>query len=472
VANVNAVRAGAIATVFAVAACKGPPPTRTRALSGVEASAGPSAAAAPAATRPDAAETTVFHSVSGQAVSFAAEVHGSSVRAVLDHDGIAEFHGSTDGARFDLESVGTAEGRRPFRLTGAWSDAGVEAILVDPGGITSKLRAARPPFDGSAEKLSGDFKGWLARRFIRMQIERNGSRLHGVYRYTKSAQDIDLEGTVDAHDGTFVLTESLHGGLTGRFAGVFAGTSAMLATWSAPSSSTSTPLLLESGHGQYPATVALAGGLTLYPQETVVDDPRCARDILYPQVRGAKDVAKAAALNRLLRGDRGDVSACFTDQPFDAASGMGFVSETKDYAFLTSDLRARFVGLSWTESVAASGAVHPNSVTTCTVLDTAALTHFRLNDHLTSDGRARLGQMVSRELVGDGGKLDQPRLIAGPIEVQATTNVCLLDHEVSVRFGRYELGGYALGEPEATFPKAAVRDLFESSELMDAVFAQ
>jgi hypothetical protein len=466
-----------VGAVLAVADCKGATRTGAPTVAIVDTTVTPSASAAPSGSAPsaarrEAAASPTFHSFSGLGVYFAAELHGSSVRAVIYRNGAIELRGTTDGTHFDLKAVGTPKGERPVELVGTWSDDGLRATLTGPRQKTAELRATDGPFDPSVEKYSGDYKGWLAGRLIRMKIERDGPRLHGVYRYTKSAEEIALDGTVDAHDGSFTLTESVHGKVTGGFSGVFASIFAILATWSSADGSRSIPVLMESGRGEYPATVDLANGLTLYPQEIVVDEKACGRDILYPQVRGAKDKAKEAVLNVLLRGDRGSISGCDPSSIFDPDSGDGFTNETMEYAFLTSPKRARFVSLSWTESSYTLGAAHPNSVTTCTVIDTQALTQFRLAEHLTEEGRARLAEKVGGALGDDGGPVDEPGFIGGPIEVKPETNVCLLDKEINVHFGRYELGAYFLGEPEVAFPKASIRDLFERSEVMDALFAQ
>ena len=114
-----------------------------------------------------------------------------------------------------------------------------------------------------------------------------------------------------------------------------------------------------------------------------------------------------------------------------------------------------------------------------TVLDHADVERGR-DDKLRSrvHGPAALGEVqngpgADREVIPDvGDKLTDELFYSDHVEVGKDTSVCLYDAEIKVEFMPYEVGPYALGAPQAAFPKADVRALFEKSEVMDGVFAE
>ncbi len=118
------------------------------------------------------------------------------------------------------------------------------------------------------------------------------------------------------------------------------------------------------------------------------------------------------------------------------------------------------------------GAAHPQGGSTCTVIDTQTLTQLRMVDLLTKEGRAALGDKVTKALRGDGPSLSEQGYNGDQIDIGPDTNVCLTDTEIRVEFQRYEVAPYYMGAPAAGFPKAEVRSLFEKSEVTDAIFAQ
>jgi hypothetical protein len=298
-----------------------------------------------------------------------------------------------------------------------------------------------------------------------MRLERDDAKLHGLYRYAKSAEDIALEGSVVDKDGTFELIESVRGKVTGRFSGVFSF-SALLAVWSSPDGTRSYPVEAMQGD-PYPETIDLGGGLAMYPQESLLEDDRCSVDIIFPQVRGSKDRAKERALNELLRGDREAATSC-EPGPEDIPDAHYSLSE--EYSLLLKK-KGRFLSLSQGGWSYASYAAHPNGGARCTVIDTKTLTEFRMVDFLTEDGRGKLGDKVTERIQGGGPSLTEQNYFDDHLSIGEDTNVCLTDTEIRVEFRRYEVAPYVMGDPGATFPKAEVRALFEKGEVMDAVFA-
>jgi hypothetical protein len=224
---------------------------------------------------------------------------------------------------------------------------------------------------------------------------------------------------------------------------------------------------MEHGDG-YPETVDLGNGLTLFPQETMIEGKRCKADIVVPQLRGAKDATKAAALNSVLAGGADKQKTC--EGPDDP--DLMDYEESAGYSLLTQK-RDRFVSISqggWSFT----GGAHGNSSTQCAVIDTKMLTRFRMEDSLTEAGRKKLGDMVTHALEKQLGvtKLTDSYFYEDHVEIGKDTNVCLGDKEISVEFVPYEVAPYMAGPQIAAFPKADVRDLFEKNEVMDAAFAQ
>ena len=295
----------------------------------------------------------------GKDFILAVESHGDKVRAMFERAGTFELRGTMkDATHFSARDVHAPNGGKAMTIVGEWSPDGstLTAKLTGPADEKGKdLQASLGPFEASVAKFTTDFKGWLGRGFVRMKLTRDGAKLTGIYRYAKSAEDIDLAGTVSESDGTFELTESVHGKVTGRFVGVFASLYGALATWSSADGSRSIPIALEPGAGIYPETVAVGGGLSLYPQESVHESDACSTDIVFPQVRGAKDRARETALNLSLRGDREKIFACDTPVP----DGLSSSFQDASYTFLTKK-KGRFVSLTQSQFYYSAGAAHPH----------------------------------------------------------------------------------------------------------------
>ena len=474
-----------LSACMAVSACKSdkarigadaPPPAGSSASIAPAASAS-TASLGDAAGSPDAGRATVYRAFRARNFTLVAEIRGDAVRALLETSGpTASFRGkTTDATHFTLRQANVPRGQKPLTLAGGWSADGATftGMLTDPRETkATTLSGSAGAFDKAVPTFKSDYEGLLGSHFVRMRIESDGARLTGVYRYARSADDIALAGTVVARDGTFELTESVGGRVTGRFAGVFESLFGVLATWSSPDGAKSLPVELESAQGEYPETVDLGGGLALFPQERILTGDRCTADLVYPQLRGAKDKVKEAALNAALRGDRDTANPC------DQAPGEqelpdveGFSSFDDGYSLRTQK-KGRFVSLSQGGSSYMRGAAHPQGGSTCTVIDTQTLTQLRMVDLLTREGRDALGDKVTKVLQGDGPSLSEQGYSGDHIAIGADTSVCLTDTEIHVEFQPYEVAPYFMGAPEASFPKAEVRALFEKSDVTDALFAQ
>jgi hypothetical protein len=428
------------------------------------------AAQAPTST----AAKPVYHSFAGKNGKapfwLGLEKRGDVVRALYVTSSTTSFHGRmTDAAHFSLKETKVPKGEKPSTLTGEITpQRTLLATVTDPKTQKkTQLASSGDPIDDKSHDFKEEYVGSLGGRFIRMKLEKAGAKISGIYRYSKSAQDIKLQGSADDKNGSFVLTENVGGKVTGKFAGVFVSKANVLGEWSSPDGARTFPVKMEHGDG-YPETVDLGGGLTLFPQETMIEGKRCKADIVVPQLRGAKDATKANALNALLRGDQGKQQTC--EGPDDPEM-MDF-EESASYSLLTQK-RDRFVSISQ-GGYSYMGGAHGSGSSACHVIDTKTLTRFRMVDSLTDAGRKKLSDMVTAELEKQLGvtKLSDANYFGDRADIGKDTNVCLLDKEIEVEFMPYEIAPYAVGPSTVSFPKADVRGDFEKNDLMDAVFAQ
>lgn len=449
-------------------------------------SAAPAASTTAALTKPDAGSTVTTNAVvheqpkaqfngffgksaGGPSFWLGLRRRGDSVQALYRASSSTSFSGRmTDATHFTLRESRVPRGEKPATLVGELaSDSALVATITD--GRTQKKTMLTSKGDVFDER-SGDFKeeytGSLGGRFIRMKLQKSGTKLTGVYRYAKSAEDISLSGTATDKTGAFELTEKVGSKVTGHFTGVFVSKAGMLAEWSSPDGERRFPVKMEEGNG-YPETVDVGQGIKIYPQENLIEGKRCKDDLVFPQLRGAKDTAKQLALNALLAGEQGKEKTCVG---LDEADAMDY--ETTESYTLSTHKPGRFVGISqggW----AYTGGAHGNGGSQCFVLDLEKLTRVRLAESLTEAGRKKLGELTTRALEKQLGvtKLTDSYFYADDVEVQKTTNVCLADTEIEVSFNPYEIAPYVAGFQSVTFPKAEVKDLFEKNEMTDAMLA-
>jgi hypothetical protein len=432
-------------------------------------------AAATSTTASHEKVTPVFHGFFGKPASgpsfwLGLERRGDSVRAIYRAQSSTELVGKmTDATHFSLHESHVPKGEKPATIVGELaSDSALVATLTD--GKTRKktvLTSRGDVFDGQARDFKQEYTGSLGGRFVRMKLTKVGEKVTGVYRYAKSAEDIHLEGTVKDKTGAFEMNEKVGARITGRFTGVFVSRENMLAEWSSPDGERTFRVKMEQGDG-YPETVDLGGGLALYPQENVIEGKRCKYDLVFPQLRGAKDGAKQSALNALLRGDQGKTRTC--EGP-DEPEIMDY-EETESYT-LGTHKQGRFVGLSQ-GGYSFMGGAHGNGGIECSVIDTRNLTRMRLAELLTEEGKKKLGELTTHALQKQLGvqKLTDSYFYADDVEVQKTTNLCLSDTSIEVSFNQYEIAPYVAGPQSVTFPKAEMRELFEKNELTQALFTE
>jgi hypothetical protein len=209
--------------------------------------------------------------------------------------------------------------------------------------------------------------------------------------------------------------------------------------------------------------------MKLYPQENVIDGKRCKSDVVFPQLRGAKDTTKQAALNALLGGADAKEKSCVgpgADEP----DAMDY--ETNTSYSLGTQKPGRFIGISQ-GGYSYMGGAHGNSASFCVVVDTKNLAQLHLAESLTEAGRKKLGDLTTHAFEKARGvtKLTDANFFDDAVQIQKTTNLCLSDTEIEVSFNQYEVAPYVEGPQSVSFPKADLKDLFEKNETTDALFA-
>lgn len=410
---------------------------------------------------------------------------GGTFRLALERRG-AELTGefSRDATSSDVSLTGTMKDATHFALTEAVS-GGERASTVDgelgPGGtVRATWREPRgaplvltggpnAPFAASQTTFTETYAGTLGTKIrVRMKLAKAASgAISGVYRYTRSKEDLKLAGKVSPTDGRFELEESTADGkVTGRFEGVFLVIGSILGRWTSPDGARSFLVRLEDSEGAYPEIVKLDGGGEIVPEEHF-DAPakHCTFTSIVPQVTRLASKEAEASANRGLRAlaDRAGNGALTKKDCDGATADEPFTLETE---YVVGAKRGRFIALHVT-SFAFLGGVHGSHNFSCAVLDVAKGAVVRLASLLTPSGRASLEAMVNKKLAADAGveKLSDAGFFEDHVPLGDDPDLCVDDKGLAVRFHDYEVAPYAMGEPEAHFASAEVRKLFAPNDV-------
>lgn len=346
------------------------------------------------------------------------------------------------------------------------TDSADSAIAQNPADASAGLRAPTGEARVDTSTWKREYEGSLGAHFVRMKLEKKGTKLTGVYRYEKSPRDISLEGTMNGE--AFTLTEHVGANVTGSFKGRISD-AGLQGEWLNPDASTRWPVAMKVPDGSHSKVIAdIGAGLSIYPVETNLKGKRCSAHFVVPQLRGASDKAKEASLNAALRkavlGDHG--KSCEGPSEPDVADS----EESVSYEVLSSD-PGHFVNLALLGSSYQGGA-HGIEWERCIVVDTVALESSPLVALLTESGRKKLGEMTAASFVRARGiaKLTEGGFFEDTVDISNETSVCLDANELHVSFGAGQLAPYDDGPPSTTFPKRDVRALFVKTALTDAMF--
>src|SRR5262249_50014823 len=153
-------------------------------------------------------------------------------------------------------------------------ETGLDGKLFDREGSKEKvmdvhlarLGALNPPWDREE-----NFLGVLGNATrIRAKLEPMRDAISGVYRYTRSNEDLKLAGSFDEQSSHFDLVETNTQGVqTGRFRGFALARGFLAGMWSSPDDKRTYPFMLSSFWGasvDYPQTIDI-GGAKLGAQE-------------------------------------------------------------------------------------------------------------------------------------------------------------------------------------------------------------
>jgi hypothetical protein len=341
-----------------------------------------------------------------------------------------------------------------MRLTGTWKD-----------GAVSKPFTAGPldPFGKDGAKLDLTFEGWLGSKIrIRMKLAKDRGKLAGVYRYTRSKDDLKLAGTVSETDGRLDLRETNGRGTeTGRFQGVLLDKDLAFGRWSSPDGAKSMTFSLQAGQ-TYPEVVKLNGGGRLVPQEDYKDQgPFCTASILFPQITGTKNKAAEQSLDKAIRAIAGDT------KNMSCADASDSLRYERDVTYQVTAQRPSRFGLEIHDYDYAGGA-HGMSSVECYAadLESGALTHLTAAE-LTPDARKKLDALVNAALARDNGvtKLTDAGFTSDSVSVSPDTTLCVDGADLVVQFQAYEIAPYAMGAPRVTIAAANAKPLALGAEL-------
>jgi hypothetical protein len=452
------------ATSAALPAASASAATRAATLAS-SAPAGPSAPAGKGAEAPPKPELLAFQGkIAGQSdLRIALERTGSTLEGVYTRSGEdVPLRGEMkDASRFTVTEV-VPKGKKPATIEGRLDGARLVGTWKE--GATSRPFTAGPldPFGSQRGKLDLTYLGSLGSKIrIRMRLTKNGSKLEGAYRYTRSKDDLRLEGTVSETDGKLDLRETnARGVATGRFQGVFLEPGLAFGRWSTPDGARSMLFSLRTGDA-YPEIVALPGGAKIVPQEDYRErGPYCTASILYPQVTGSANKALEKQLDKALRAAAGDAELSCEG----ASDALRFERDTT-YR-VTAVKPTRFaVELHFYDY---EGGAHGMSGIACDVADREAGTLTPLTGKLLgADARKKLDALVNAALRTEHGvtKLTDAGFNDDEVSVGADTSLCVDGSNLVVQFQAYEIAPYAMGAPRAVIKAADAKAIAAGTEL-------
>jgi len=185
---------------------------------------------------------------------------GSGVHVPLE----GKMKDATHFALTELDEKGKPAGTFDGTLTngvlkGNYTDAKTKKARI----FTTEAHHSDLP-DAFTQGYAGTLGGKIR---IRARLEKKDATFGGVYRYTKSKDDLILTGAIDK-GAELVMRETVKSGKeTGRFEGFALSKYLLVGRWYSPDKTKSLPFLLEAGSA-YPEIADLGGGVKVVPQES------------------------------------------------------------------------------------------------------------------------------------------------------------------------------------------------------------
>lgn len=345
------------------------------------------------------------------------------------------------------------------RLTGTWHDPKSKEDVPVTGGPLDALG----PNDQAFEQT---YMGSLAAHTrIRAKLKKAaGGKLSGVYRYSRSREDLKLEGTVNPADGRFELAETNAKGVrTGTIKGVFLQRDFLFGRWESPDGAKSFPLMLRQANA-YPEVVTLAGGGKIIPQEDYKEPSKyCSVSFMFPQLVGSLAKEKEKTLNEQLRAAAGDLKK---ESCADATEDLRYETETT-YSVIAQ--RKQYVSLRYQFYTYAGGA-HGMHGIQCSIADLGEGKLTKLSPTMmTPEGRKKLDALADAEIKKQFGAED---VFTNPVKVSDETTLCVEGDQLVVQFQVYEIAPYSMGAPEAKISAKDAYPLFQKSDLVDGLLKE
>lgn len=288
---------------------------------------------------------------------------------------------------------------------------------------------------------------------IRAKLEKKDATFGGVYRYTKSKDDLVLTGAIDKA-AELVMRETTKGGKeTGKFEGFALSQYLLVGRWTSPDKTKSLPFLLEAGSA-YPEIADLGGGVKVVPQETYKELAKnCTASLVIPVVEGAKGKKALDAAFKKLSGEQVGKEICEG-----ATAEMPYTTED-DYTVTKAKLP--HFGVTF-HSYSFTGGAHGMWGATCKIADADTGAVFGLASKMSADDRKKLAALVVAALKKEHGveKLTDAGFFVDDLELKDDANVCVGGKGgVEVMFNPYEIGPWAMGAPTVAIAADDVRPL-------------
>jgi len=373
----------------------------------------------------------------------------------------------TSDTKFQLSEMGS-KGKTTASFDGTFADGVMKGTYKEgKGGKT--LIFVTEPLTLAEKSFKHDYAGFIGGKLrIRAHLELDNLKLSGIYRYARSTSNLSIAGMSDAR-GSFMARESSGEKETGRIDAWFLTPTFIIGRWSSPDGARTLPLVLRASDA-YPNIVTLDAGVRVVPQEDFQEVMKnCTSENVYPAFDGLASKEAQTKLNAALRGTNPGTPLLAKSECEGATAELPYEAEA---SYMVVPYSKRYVGLALT-GYSYIGGAHGLGGSSCRVADLTTGKLFTLGSQLSTEGKKKLGEMVTKKLRADNGnvaKLTDAYFFVDEVTVTGTTDVCLEKDGISVDFSPYEIAPYAMGQPTASFSAAEAKGLFEKGTDGEALF--
>ncbi len=381
------------------------------------------------------------------------------MRGTVGADESVTFAGGKGPKADSLELRPRADGSVELRST--LPDGGVARVVTLVDGVGFKADQAK--FDYGFTLRLGDIPA-------RAQIRSDHGIVSGYYRYANSQTDLVLAGTLDA-TGHFEITERSSAAaavVTGRWSGVFLGSQAAAGVWSSPDGKKELPLTMRIASPLVALVVPDGGpGVLATIEEKSEERPAghgCTNTLTWSNVMGLVPAARNKLVNdhiRTLLGQQDTVQCDGSEQMLPWFTNIGVTVESQAPGYM---------GISFGQGYY-TGGPHPNSSTSCELVDTHTGEAVSLLDIIGKAALDKVGDQVTdqfrewmKDVVGFGDGTESAPVIEGEL--------CYVDaHHLEARYAQGSIGPWFAGPFTASVDVDPWLPLVPKSPARDALFA-